>query len=169
VGFVERHDPGAQIEVGEATRVEGRLVTRTGRSRIRIGSNVFVGRRTVIEAFASIEIGDESLVSYECIIADSSPHSLRYEERRRDIARWQEGARWEMPGAEVAPIRIGRGVWVGARVIILAGVSIGDECVVGAGSVVTKDVPAGTLVAGNPARVVRRLEGSSGDPASAWK
>jgi acetyltransferase-like isoleucine patch superfamily enzyme len=57
----------------------------------------------------------------------------------------------------MAPIRIGRGVFVGARSIVLKGVTIGDGAVVGAGSVVTSDVPAHTLVAGNPAKELRKF------------
>ena len=55
------------------------------------------------------------------------------------------------------PIRIGSGVWIGGGAIVLPGVTIGDGCVVGAGSVVTRDLPPGTLAAGNPARIVRSL------------
>lgn len=56
-----------------------------------------------------------------------------------------------------APIRIGADVWVGGRAVVLPGVTVGERAVVGAGAVVTRDVPAGTLVLGNPARVVREL------------
>ena len=60
-----------------------------------------------------------------------------------------------------APVRIGSDVWMGARVIVLSGVKIGDHAVVGAASVVFKDVPAWAVVAGNPARLARnRLEGA---------
>jgi acetyltransferase-like isoleucine patch superfamily enzyme len=55
------------------------------------------------------------------------------------------------------PIRIGRGAWLGARVIILKGVTVGEGAVVGAGSVVTRDVAPYTLVAGNPARFIREI------------
>jgi acetyltransferase-like isoleucine patch superfamily enzyme len=57
----------------------------------------------------------------------------------------------------MAPIRICRGAWIGARSIILKGVTIGEGAIVGAGSVVTRDVPAFTIVAGNPARILREL------------
>ena len=57
-------------------------------------------------------------------------------------------------------IRVGRNVWIGASAVVLQGVTIGDDSVVGAGSVVTHDVPAGVLVVGSPARVVRALDGS---------
>lgn len=56
-----------------------------------------------------------------------------------------------------SPVHIGNDVWIGGKAIILPGVTIGDGCVIGAGSVVTKDVPPHTLVVGNPARVLRKL------------
>lgn len=54
------------------------------------------------------------------------------------------------------PVDIGRNVWIGAGALILPGVTVGDEALIGAGSVVTRDVPAGAAVAGNPARIMRR-------------
>ena len=64
---------------------------------------------------------------------------------------------WELENGKTArPVKIGRGVFVGARAIILKGVTLGDRAVVGAGAVVTRDVPAGLLAVGNPAKVVER-------------
>lgn len=57
-----------------------------------------------------------------------------------------------------APITIGDDCWLGGSVIVLPGVTIGDNVIVGAGSIVTKDLPSNTVVAGNPARVIRKLE-----------
>jgi acetyltransferase-like isoleucine patch superfamily enzyme len=61
-------------------------------------------------------------------------------------------------GLEALPVTIGAGVWVGARAMIMPGVTIGDGAVIAAGAVVTKDVPPNTLVAGVPARIVRELD-----------
>lgn len=62
-------------------------------------------------------------------------------------------------GLEYAyPITIGNNVWIGAQACLLPGVNIGDNCVIGAGSVVTKDIPANSVAAGNPCRVIRKLE-----------
>lgn len=92
-------------------------------------------------------------------------HSLDCRERAKDIARQNESYRngqnfivgkdWST--VHTAPIRIGNKAWVGMNAIILKGVSIGEGAVVGAGAVVTHDVPAWTVVAGNPARVVKKL------------
>ena len=62
-------------------------------------------------------------------------------------------------GLEYAlPIRVGNNVWIGGNVIVLPGVSIGDNCVIGAGSVVTRDIPSGTVAAGNPCRVLKKIQ-----------
>lgn len=62
-------------------------------------------------------------------------------------------------GLELAkPVNIGSDVWIGGRAIVLPGVSIGDGCIIGAGTVVTKDVPPYSLLAGNPGRVIRKLK-----------
>lgn len=89
-----------------------------------------------------IEIGEGSLIGAGSLICDSDMHEVPLGSSRQ---------------ISMAPIRIGRGVFIGARSIVLKGVSIGDGAVVGAGSVVASDVPAHTLVAGNPARELRKL------------
>jgi maltose O-acetyltransferase len=68
----------------------------------------------------------------------------------RDPAERASGMEWGVP------IKIGRNVWIGGGAILLPGVTVGDDAVIGAGSVVTRDVPAGATVAGNPARVLQR-------------
>lgn len=157
LGRIEMRAPGATVEVGDHCRIEGRLVTGLASSQISIGDNVFVGRRTVIECFESIDIGDNAMISFECVISDTSGHSLDHEQRRRDVRHWQETDQWMMPGVETEPISIGADSWIGARVMILRGVSIGEGSVVGAGAVVTRDVPPWSVAAGNPVRVIREL------------
>jgi serine acetyltransferase len=97
----------------------------------------------------SIEIGEDSMIGAGCLICDSDMHEVPLGSG--------------MPVA-MAAITIGRGVFVGARCIILKGVTIGDGAVIGAGSVVIKDIPAGTLAAGNPASVLKRLSSSTVEP-----
>ncbi len=95
-----------------------------------------------IIANTSIEIGEGSMIGAGCLICDSDMHEVPLGATR---------------AIAMSPIKIGRGVFVGARSIVLKGVNIGDGAVIGAGSVVIKDVPAGMLAAGNPAKVIRSV------------
>ncbi|HEV7722732.1 MAG TPA: sugar O-acetyltransferase [Iamia sp.] len=109
---------------------------------IRVGRNVFINHGCTLNDIGGIDIGDEVMVGPNVSLLTSG-HPLDPATRRRAIT--------------AAPIRLGRNVWIGAAAIVLQGVTIGDDSVVGAGAVVTRDVPAGVLVAGSPARLVRSL------------
>lgn len=111
--------------------------------RIRIGSRVFANYGLVALDVAAIEIGDDTQIGPNVQLLTPT-HPLDPRLRR---------ARWE--AAE--PISIGANVWLGGGVIVLPGVSIGDDTVVGAGAVVSRDLPAGVVAVGNPARVIRTL------------
>jgi acetyltransferase-like isoleucine patch superfamily enzyme len=113
------------------------------------GAVLVVGRGTGISggsfcAARSLRIGQRCLIGADVVIADTDFHAV--EPARRD-------AGWDAIGC--APVHVGDDVFIGARAMILKGVRIGDGAVIGAGAVVTRSVPAGAVVAGNPARVVR--------------
>lgn len=110
---------------------------------IRIGRDVFVNQGCRFNDIGGIDIGDEAMLGPDVSLITSG-HPVAPSERRHGIT--------------AAPITVGRNVWIGASAMILQGVTIGDDAVVAAASVVTRDVPARTLVAGNPARVVRKLD-----------
>jgi acetyltransferase-like isoleucine patch superfamily enzyme len=155
-GAIDKRHPQSSISIGDDCLIEGYLVTETKDSAITIGNNVYVGGNTKLDCVASIVVEDDVLISYECIMADSDNHSLDYRIRKKDLAQWKRGEHdWTTTAS--APIKVSRHAWIGARAVILKGVTIGEGAIVGAGSVVTKDVPPYTIVAGNPARVVREL------------
>lgn len=110
----------------------------------------------MFDCVANISIAEDVLISYQCLLSDSNNHSISYSVRKNDLARWRIGQH-DWSTVRTAPIRVNRGAWIGARAIIMKGVTIGEGAVVGMGSVVTKDVPAWTIVAGNPARVIREI------------
>jgi acetyltransferase-like isoleucine patch superfamily enzyme len=118
------------------------LVSEPG-GLLHIGEGVFVNHGTSIAASRLVRIGAETQIGSHCMLIDNAFHHV-------DPAR-----RNERPPSE--PIELGRNVWLGARVIVLPGVTIGEDSAVGAGSVVTKDVPPRTLVAGIPARPIRSI------------
>jgi acetyltransferase-like isoleucine patch superfamily enzyme len=122
-----------------------------------VADRVLLGGGSVIDCALSVTVERDVLISYGCVIADSDNHSLFPELRINDLATWMDGRRHDWSHSEMAPIRICEGAWIGARSIILKGVTIGAGAVVGMGSIVTKDVPPRTVVAGNPARVIREI------------
>lgn len=108
---------------------------------ITLGKRIFINAGCKIQDQGGVSIGDDCLIGHNAVIA-SLNHDID-PARRADM----------IP----APVTIGRNVWIGANVTILPGVSIGDDAVLAAACVVTKDVPAGAIVVGSPARVVRSV------------
>jgi acetyltransferase-like isoleucine patch superfamily enzyme len=111
--------------------------TGSSLARLRIGDDTHVGDRTEIHCGHEVSIGAGCAISWDVVILDRDYHALDADDEQR------------------RPVRIGDHVWIGCRAIVLKGVTIGPGAVVAAGAVVTEDVPARALVAGNPARVVR--------------
>ena len=128
-------------ELDPSVRVLPPFHTDGGRN-LRFGRNVFVNHGCTAMDIGGIEIGDDVMIGPNVQLI-SSGHPLDPATRRSGIT--------------AAPIRIGRGVWIAAGAMVLQGVTVGDDAVVAAGAIVTRDVPARTLVAGVPARVVRAL------------
>jgi acetyltransferase-like isoleucine patch superfamily enzyme len=126
--------------------------------RVRVGEYALVhGARIVCDA--EVEIGDYALVSWNVVLMDTYRVPLDPVERRRELERIPtRRRRYLAGGAPARPVRIGRYVWIGFDACVLPGVTVGEGAVVGARSVVTEDVPPCTIVAGNPARVIRKLE-----------
>lgn len=108
---------------------------------ITVGRNVFINSCCNFQDQGSITIGDGSKIGHKVTLATLN-HGIVPEER---------GTLYP------APITIGKNVWIGAAATVVPGVTIGDNSIVGAGSVVTKDVPANIIVAGVPAKVIRKL------------
>ena len=129
-------------ELGEGSEIKPPLRCDYG-SRIRVGARTFVNYGLVALDVASIEIGDDVQIGPNVQLLTPT-HPIDPDTRR---------AKWE--AAE--PIVIEANVWLGGGVIVLPGVTIGENTVVGAGSIVTKDLAPNVVAAGNPARVVRSL------------
>lgn len=109
---------------------------------IRVGKQVFFNAGCSLQDQGGITIGDRCLIGHRVVMA-TLDHGMQPQDR---------------PNLYPAPIVIGSDVWIGAGVVICPGVSVGDGSIVAAGAVVTKDVPARTVAAGVPARVVRELD-----------
>lgn len=108
---------------------------------ITVGKNVFINSGCCFQDQGGITIGDGSLIGHQVVLATLN-HDLTPEKRANMIAK---------------PIVIGRNVWIGAHTTILSGVTIGDNAVIAAGAVVTKDVPDNAVAAGVPAKIVKTI------------
>ena len=114
-------------------------------ANLRMGSNVSINRHSTINATGGVLIGDDVLIG-PYVLLQSQDH--RFEDA---------GVTFNRQGYDRRPIAIGSNVWIAANVTVLPGVTIGDDVVVGAGSVVTRDIPPGSLAVGVPAKVIRTL------------
>jgi acetyltransferase-like isoleucine patch superfamily enzyme len=130
--------------------------------RVRVGEYALVhGARIICDS--AIEIGDYALISWNVVLMDTYRVPFDIAGRRRSLERSSRDRHRRLDGQVVArPVCIGRNVWIGFDACVLPGVRIGEGAVIGARSVVRDDVPAYSVVAGNPARVVRRLEPEEG-------
>jgi len=142
------------LTLGAAVNLSGRscfyFVPVAGTApTIRIGDRTFIGDACTLSAACGITIGPDCLIASCVRVHDNDGHPV---DARRRLA----GER--LTAADCASVTIGCNVWIGAGAVILKGVTIGDHAVIGAGAVVTNPVPAGAIVAGNPARVVKALD-----------
>jgi len=147
------------VRLGHATTVYlGSMFDLGPRARVRVGQFTLVTGAWII-CDAEVEIGDYCLIAWNVVLMDTYRASLDFAARRRELEQLPaRGLRRFIADTPARPIRIGRNVWIGFDCCVLPGVTIGDGAVVGARSVVAEDVPPYTIVAGNPARVIRQIE-----------
>jgi maltose O-acetyltransferase len=131
--------------LGQGSRLSATVKVYRPR-RLLVGDNVVINDYVHIWAGGGIRIGNDSLIAAHAVITSES----------HETDALANGCLYRETSLQL-PVRIGSNVWVGSHVTILPGVEIGDNTIVGAGSVVTKDVPANTVVTGVPARVTRTL------------
>ncbi|MFL9710431.1 acyltransferase [Methylobacillus sp. Pita1] len=124
-------------------------------SQLKVGRRTFVGK-SMFSVAHNVEIGDDVMISWGVTLSDHNSHSTKFSERATDVVDWIIGSK-NWTNVKVDAVKIGDKSWIGFNSIILKGVCIGEGAIVGAGSVVTKDVPPWTIVAGNPAKVIREL------------
>ncbi|MDF5733197.1 MAG: acyltransferase [Rhizonema sp. PD38] len=149
-----RLKPRCLVVIEEESQVLGSLIFDRENASISIGKRVFITGSVI--ASQNIEIGDDVLISWGTTIVDHNSHSISFSDRKKDAVDWMAGKK-DWTHVKIAPVKISSKVWIGFNSIILKGVTIGEGAVIGAGSVVTKDVPAWTIVAGNPARIIREI------------
>jgi carbonic anhydrase/acetyltransferase-like protein (isoleucine patch superfamily) len=154
-----RSEEPVGVRIGRAASTYlGTMFDVGRRGRVSLGEYALVhGARIICDA--EVEIGDYALISWNVVLMDSYRVPLDPAQRRRELERVPaRRPRYLEGGGPGRPVRIERNVWIGFDACVLPGVTIGEGAVVGARSVVAEDVPPYTVVAGNPARVIRRLE-----------
>lgn len=147
-----------KINIGNYSHIRGRLLVFNYGGNITIGDNCFIGEGTRIWSGDSISIGNNVLISHNVSIVDTDSHEIDHFERSDRFADLIKNGHWKSKGSiKTRPVRIDDFAWISFNSTILKGVKIGKGAIVGAGSVVTKDIPDWVVVAGNPAKVVRVL------------
>lgn len=130
-------------EIGEGCYIEPPLHANWGGHHVHFGKNVYANFGLTLVDDTDIYVGDGCMFGPNCVIATAG-HPILPELR-------EKAYQYNMS------VHIGKNVWLGAGVIVLPGVTIGDNSVIGAGSVVTKDVPANVIAVGNPCRILREI------------
>jgi acetyltransferase-like isoleucine patch superfamily enzyme len=137
-----------RLEVGAQTLFEPHVWLTVGdEARLRIGGWSFLNIGVMIASVGLVEIGEHCMFANHCFVSDADH---RFDDPELPVP-WQ-GFRSK------GPTRIGDNVWCGWGVVITSGVTVGERCVIGANSVVTRDLPARSVAAGAPAKVIRRIE-----------
>lgn len=146
---------GARLEIGEDCILNTQLSFDREGASFSCGNRCYVGRSNMVIA-ESITLGHDVVISWGVTIVDHNSHSIRWSDRKDDVLDWASGKK-DWSNVAIKPVHVQDKVWIGFNAIILKGVTIGEGAIVAAGAVVTKDVPPYTIVAGNPARIVRSI------------
>ncbi len=142
--LLECHCSGS-IHIGDDCALKEQVKIMCNGGHVHIGDRVFIGYFSLLAAYDGITIGDDCLIAERVSIRDA-----QHEYRGGAMPKTEQGN-------VVKPVAIGKNVWIGANAVLMAGVTIGDHSVVAASSVVTHDVPAGVVVAGVPAKIIKKI------------
>ena len=149
------------IELGEYVTLYGTLFSQS-HGKIVMGDNTRLGKGSIIRSVEKVVVGSYTAIADNVVISDNGNHPIDPDFRRRmkldtlggDMRLWKHSAH--------APVIIGENVWVGEHSRIQRGVTIGDNAIIAAGAIVTKDVPANSIVAGIPAKVIKYIDTENG-------
>ena len=137
-----------RLELGEHVLFEPNVwLTSQAPGRIRIGGGSFLNLCVQVAAMELVEIGEHCMFANGCFVTDADH---RFDDPDKPVP-WQGFT-------SKGPTRVGDNVWCGANVVITGGVTVGERCVIGANSVVTTDIPAHSIAAGTPAKVLKQVE-----------
>lgn len=151
-----------RIFIGKHTHVDGELLVHDYGGKIEIGEYSYIGLGARVWSGESVKIGNHVFLAHNVNISDTNSHQINALERQQHYLRTNVNGQTFLKGSiETKAVIIEDHAWINFGVGILKGVRVGEGAIVGAHSLVTKDVPPYTLVAGNPARVIRELKGQT--------
>ncbi|WP_305037027.1 acyltransferase [Pedobacter sp. SYP-B3415] len=152
------------LRVGDDTVLDCKVTFESTGGELIIGNRTYIGNSHLIVR-NRVEIEDDVFIAWGCYVYDHDSHSLDYRDRQQDISQQLDDLRngrnfianknWDVVNSK--PIKICSHAWIGMHAIILKGVTIGEGAIVGAASVVTKDVAPWTVVGGNPAKLIKEI------------
>jgi len=154
------------VKIGKSNLLGVSIILENASAQVEIGDNVYIGNSQII-CKEKVILGNNILIAWGVTIYDHDSHSLAVADRREDIRQarvdfinekgeYLKNKNWSTVNSK--SITIGDDVWLGMECLILKGVTVGEGAIVAARSVVTKDVAPYTIVAGNPAKEVKKLE-----------
>jgi len=144
------------LSIGKESDIHCRIDFDSPSGRVLIGERCYIGASHFV-CHSKIEIEDDVIISWGVTIVDHNSHSVDWKYRKNDVSDWKIGKK-DWNNVTILPVHIGKKSWIGFGATILKGVTIGEGAVIGAKAVVTKDVLPYTVVAGNPAKVIKVLE-----------
>ncbi|MES2679849.1 MAG: acyltransferase [Bacteroidota bacterium] len=170
IDFRVKREERRYVTIGEKCLINATFVFESSEGKITIGDNVHLGGVHLI-CRSEIVIENDVTMAWGINIYDHNSHSIYWEERKNDNSQCYEdyfahngnnivNKNWS--AVQAKPITIKSKAWIGFNVIILKGVTIGEGAVIGAGSVVTKDIPAWSVAGGNPAQVIKTIKHNQG-------
>ena len=153
----------SNIIIKENCHLGGTVISLCG-GKIYISDHTYIGNRTKIGAKDSLTIDECVIISDDVVIMDNNNHPTSPEKRMKmSLSGSFSNELWGWKDADSSPVHIEKNVWIGRNSTILKGVTVGEGSIIGACAVVTKDVPKYSVVAGNPAKVVKYLKSPEGE------
>jgi len=147
-----------KLSIGNESRIQGELIVHPNKGNITIGKYCYIGMLTHIWSAENILIGDRVLISHGVNIHDFDSHPFSPHRRHlQELKLFENGHTGDLEDVPSASIIIEDDVWIGFGSTILKGVKIGKGSIIGANTVVTKDIPEYSVVVGNPAKIVKTI------------